>query len=136
MMSLQQIVQMSDDAAKRAKAKGVRPMQIGTYITESEERTARALRQVPHIGSWRPRDLRLVQRGEVNFDQRRLAGLWCDDPYIFVDSSGFGAPGEGALTFSEFIDLVRANPQYSYAIVEAGQFQVVVGVFDKANRKN
>ncbi|KPJ96729.1 MAG: hypothetical protein AMS18_00275 [Gemmatimonas sp. SG8_17] len=55
---------------------------------------------------------------------------------FFVDSSGFGRPGEPALTINEFID--RANylifdsdePVY-WAITEAGQFQVYITAYHK-----
>jgi len=46
---------------------------------------------------------------------------------LFVDSSGFGGPGEPALTIEEFHSKIKAG--FGYAIVEAGQFQVYVGVF-------
>lgn len=42
----------------------------------------------------------------------------------FVDSSGFGAPGELALTVREFISKIK--PGYAYALSEVGQFQVYV----------
>jgi len=48
----------------------------------------------------------------------------------FVDSSGFGSVGEPALTFGQFCDRVRAaGPGYGYAIIESGQFQIVIGQF-------
>ncbi len=53
----------------------------------------------------------------------------------FVDSSGFGEPGELALTADQFRDVIReridANPRVGWAIVQAGQFQVYVGEFDR-----
>jgi hypothetical protein len=51
----------------------------------------------------------------------------------FVDSSGFGAPGEPALTVEEFID--RLRPGSAYAIVGVGQFQVYVAEFEKNKRR-
>ena len=45
----------------------------------------------------------------------------------FVDSSGFGAPGELALTFARFLD--KVIPGRGYAVVEAGQFQVYVAEY-------
>ena len=45
---------------------------------------------------------------------------------LLVDSSGFGAPGELALTFGQFIEHIETHPALAWAIVEAGQFQVVV----------
>lgn len=48
---------------------------------------------------------------------------------FFVDKSGWGRPGEPALTIGEFVDMIR--PGYGYAVVEEGEFQVHVGVFKR-----
>ena len=48
----------------------------------------------------------------------------------FVDSSGFGQEGEGALTFNQFLGKVKAG--LYYGIIEAGQFQVYIGEYIKA----
>jgi len=52
-----------------------------------------------------------------------------DGAYMLVDSSGFGIEGELAMTRSEFAEFIREHPGYGYGVVEAGQFQVVVGVY-------
>ena len=46
-----------------------------------------------------------------------------------MGSSGFSGKNEPALAFDEIVDLVMAMPKVGWAIVEAGQFQVVVGAF-------
>lgn len=46
---------------------------------------------------------------------------------FFVDASGFGRPGEPAMTVNEYHDSVV--PGRGYAIIQAGQFQVHVGEF-------
>lgn len=51
----------------------------------------------------------------------------------FVDSSGFGQEGEIALTLGQFLNKVKAG--LYYAIKEAGQFQVYINEFKKANKK-
>jgi len=48
---------------------------------------------------------------------------------VFVDHSGFGRPGEPALTIKEFHATIKAG--LGYGVVEAGQFQLFVGVFEK-----
>jgi hypothetical protein len=48
---------------------------------------------------------------------------------FFVDNSGFGVEGEGALTFNKFLDKVKAGRYY--AITETGQFQVYIAEFKK-----
>lgn len=56
-----------------------------------------------------------------------------EDAEWFCDSSGFGAPGEPALTIEQFKAALREHitqyPGDGYAIVEVGQFQCYVAVF-------
>jgi hypothetical protein len=94
--------------------------------------------QIPYVGSRTPRGWRRLDAYET---------LWSDydgGPYgphgylesenaVFVDKSGFGSPGEPALTLDEFLALIR--PGYGYAVIEAGPFQVKVGVFERADCK-
>jgi len=51
----------------------------------------------------------------------------------FCDSSGFGTDHEPALTPARLRDKLRTtylhHPEYSYGIVETGQFQLYLGVF-------
>ena len=56
---------------------------------------------------------------------------WRKIDEFFVDSSGFGQPGEPALTIKEFLSKVKAG--LAYGITEYGQFQLFVGVFEKKN---
>lgn len=48
---------------------------------------------------------------------------------LFVDSSGFGADNEPALSIRQFLGQVKAGRGYSIASV--GQFQVYVNVFER-----
>jgi len=52
---------------------------------------------------------------------------------FFVDNSGFGSDDEPALTFSNFLDKVKAG--YFYGIRDVGQFQVNIGEYRKLNKK-
>ena len=56
---------------------------------------------------------------------------WRETDNMFVDSSGFGKPGEPALTIEQFYKQIKAG--LAYGVTEAGQFQVHVGVFEKTN---
>lgn len=133
MMSIASMNAAADRAAARAKRENLLPMMPGTRAAESAERMTERLRSTPFIGTHRPDSLRLVQPGELklpdSMSAHRLGGLACQDPYLLVDNSGFGAANEPALTYREFVEPARANPLLRYAIVEAGQFQVVIGVF-------
>jgi hypothetical protein len=57
---------------------------------------------------------------------------------LFVDSSGFGSPGERALTITQLRarlkELVAENPAYKYGVVSQGQFQLHLGVFTRTKK--
>jgi hypothetical protein len=54
---------------------------------------------------------------------------------LFVDSSGYGADDEGALTMAQFIDTIRTlGAGYAYGIEETGQFQVNIRVMQPSGK--
>ncbi len=106
MMGLEQIREMARQAAAKAAREGRVPC-----LVEAED--IAAFRQgrrfpFPFLGPYVPKGWKKVQER-------------------FVDSSGFGASDEPALTAEEFID--RLVLGRGYAITQAGQFQVYVGEF-------
>jgi hypothetical protein len=101
MYALSEIKKMNRKTAK--KARGRQP-----YIAKSDKDPG--VRAVPDFGDYRPKGFKLVES-------------------YFVDNSGFGTPGESALTFSEFVAKVKKD--FGYAIIEQGQFQVYIGEFEK-----
>ena len=115
MMDLATIRHLSRQAARRSLAEGTLPVVIEQEdILDGAHHTM--LRSVPFIGSRRPRGWKLVEEH-------------------FVDSSGFGAPGEPALTFDQFVRVVAGQPGFGWALTECGQFQVCVGQFKPAKVK-
>jgi len=94
MYSLSVIQDMNRKAAQAAKGK--KP-----YKAKADGDTG--VRSMPNFGDYRPAGFELEEE-------------------LFVDSSGFGSPGEPALTFEQFLNKVKAGKYY--AIIEAGQFQV------------
>ena len=70
-------------------------------------------------------------------DDHILDSEWwaVNDKIWFVDSSGFGQPGEPALTAEQFAAELRSyvadNPEHGFAIIGIGQFQVHVGAFER-----
>ena len=99
MMGLSTIKELAREQAERAAAQGVEPL----IIWDKED-----IRHIPNIGNHTPDGWELVETH-------------------FVDSSGFGAPGEPALTFDQFQNKLVMG--HGYAIVAEGQFQVYVGEF-------
>ena len=116
MMSLEYIKEMSREAAVVAAATDERPF---TYWNEAELDEFMASGPgfpFPFLGDYDPPD-------------------WVEIDRHFVDSSGFGADDEAALSTRQFIALIRERiaerPGTGWAIVEAGQFQVYVAEFKR-----
>lgn len=112
MISVQQIRSMNAEAAERAAAEGKRP-----YVYFSVGDVEAGPFPFPYIGDLRPAGWELVDTH-------------------FVDSSGYGAPDEPALTAEQFADVIRevienSTRQVGWAVIEAGQFQVYVGEFHR-----
>jgi len=107
MMSLGQIHQLSDEAARKARRHGKLPYVL--WPTEAQRlKLQGASFPFPFIGSYRPRGWKLVET-------------------YFVDSSGFGGENEPALTIEAFRSKLQAG--LGYAIIESGEFQLVIGEF-------
>lgn len=109
MISLSQIRSMSSDAAERAKKEGTEPVVVRNpndlqALQNSEE-------HIPFIGDYVPE------------------GFYLKDEW-FVDLSGFGGPGEAALTIGQFFTkLSTLELPFGLAVTEAGEFQVYVGIY-------
>lgn len=128
MMSTSTIRSMSEEAARRAKAKGKYPVEIFQSTIDAEQ-TKRVIRSMPMIGDWRPAGMELVQHDEIKVPPGiDLGSLWADAPYLMVDSSGFDDSSR-ALSLEQLVAIANLNPGCAWAMVEQGQFQVVVGVF-------
>ena len=105
MLSGAAIRSISDVAAYRAAQEGKYPL----FIWGPDD-----LHHLPFLGSYVPQGWREVEELQV-----------------MADSSGFGAPDESALTFSQLEAYVREHPGYGWAIVVAGQFQVVISAYQE-----
>lgn len=111
MMSIETIRAMSRKAAARAAKLRQVPLMVESEDLADLEK--HMTKNIPYIGDYRPRGYKMVER-------------------LFVDSSGFGAEYEPAMTQSAFFEKVRTlGAGHAYAVIEAGQFQVYVGVFCK-----
>lgn len=109
MMDLETIKKTNEERCNQAKVDHVEP-----FVIESQKQIDSFEGfPFPHIGDYRPKDWELI------------------DNY-FVDSSGFGAENESALSVRQFLDKLKVG--YGYAIIEAGQFQVYVGEFKRVEK--
>lgn len=111
MITPEQMQELAEEAAERAAAKKREP-----YVPFDSEEVRRMTwtRRTPNFGTYRPKGWTLV-------------GAW------LVDASGFGSEHEPALTARAFCDkaatLADERIDYGFALIEEGQFQVLVGIF-------
>lgn len=117
MMSIESIHAMSQRAAKQAARDKKLPFAVEAQDLSRWLATVGAGHlprlPFPNIGDWRPRGFTFMES-------------------VMVDSSGFGEEGERALTVGQFIKSIKVG--LAYAIVEAGQFQIYIGIFRPTQR--
>lgn len=140
MMSSQQVNQLADEAARRAKREGKKPIVFTAEELNDEVKLAAHVRRIPFVGTYRPAGYKLIPASSLDFPRKDCVCVpWGGDEaerYVQVDSSGWGSPNEPALTATQFYDAIRAiGPGRAYAIVEAGQFQCVIGIFERVEAK-
>lgn len=138
MMSIETMRAMQRRAARESQRNHVEPL----LVTERDLGVLTThLRGIPSIGERLPRGWQRVHArklyretgGAVADPWQRGYARGVDGEYgetLFVDSSGWGNNTEPALTFGEFCNWVHDHGvNHGFAIVEAGQFQIVIGVF-------
>ena len=103
MLSLDQIHSRSNDAARKAAQANETP-----WVVWPGDVSMWPPFPFPFIGEYVPRGWKKVEE-------------------YFVDSSGFGAEDEPALTIEQF--KARVKEGRGYAITQAGEFQVYVGEY-------
>ncbi len=119
MISIAYIQELSDQEARRAAREKREPY----VLFDAAEIDRLPPFPFPELGSHVPRGWRLVER-------------------VFCDSTGFGYEHEPALTIEAFkrkLRVLEARAEaegrtLGYAIVEHGQFQHYVGVFERTQK--
>ena len=128
MMSLMEIEYQARQAARRSQKLGLEPFVITQEHKDAGDIDAVG-KKIPNLGDRVPKGWRRVDP-TIWYDGR-VRGVY--EAGFFVDSSGFGGEHEPALTPRQFLEM--AKPGYGYGIVEAGQFQVHIGVFETTGGK-
>lgn len=109
MMSRQYIEEMSRRAARESCRLGKLPFVVWPEDLAAWKAALAAGKSprlpFPALGDRNPRGFKLVQEH-------------------FVDSSGWGRPGEPALTIEQFIEVIK--PGLAYSLGDCGQFQLYV----------
>jgi hypothetical protein len=126
MLSYADIREFQAEAAAQASRKKLSPM----MAWPEDVGNINSLRRIPNVGTylrdgWERVAPSSIKPCRTEYSAGKVDGV----PGIFVDKSGFGAPGEPAMTIQEFADWIE--PNYGYAIVEEGQFQITIGVFKR-----
>jgi hypothetical protein len=116
MMSLREIQHVNEEASDRVRTKAPNKQ---PFVIQDEEQIYSFQLPFPFLGDHVPDGWELLEEPEQ----------------LFCDKTGFGSPGELALTHDQLRDrllgLFAKNPQYGYAITEDGPFQAYVGVYQR-----
>lgn len=117
MMSLESIKHESRESGRRAAKAGRFPY---VPIHEDEIKTYPPF-PFPDLGEYRPAGWKLVDT-------------------LFVDSTGMGADDEPALSVRQLINKLlefqRSDKTYGYGVIEAGPFQLYLGVFERRKHRS
>tara|TARA_B100000609_G_C17046984_1_gene346903 strand:- start:372 stop:695 length:324 start_codon:yes stop_codon:yes gene_type:complete len=105
MMSLATLQYVNQEIAAKAAAEGRTP-----YVVWPGEVDAWPPFPFPNIGDYEPEGWELVES-------------------YFVDKTGRGYDWEPALSLKQFKQKIK--PGFGYAVIEEGEFQVVIGQFKK-----
>lgn len=129
MMSAEYMQQLARDAARSAKRNSRVPESFSSLGTDA---IRDRIKNIPFLGSYVPKGYKRVDAPNLD----TVSFMACTEGYLFVDASGWGAKGEGALTVQEFVDYIYKNGDgLSFGIVESGQFQVVIATYKKDEKK-
>ncbi len=117
MMGLEQIKAMNAEAGAKAR---VRRTKLHTFksIEDIDALFRGETGKIPNVGDHKPKGWK-----------EAMTPLFCD-------SSGCGSDHEPALTQNQLKkrlkELFEKNPEYGYGVVSQGQFQLHLGVFERA----
>lgn len=114
MMSQSYMDEIAAERAAEAEEEGLVPLRAKEILVYFE---ATGRFNIPFLGTY-------VPTGWIRDDNIQP---------LFVDSSGFGAEDEPALTISQFVKrletFAKSTDPYGFGILEAGQFQLYIGVY-------
>jgi len=144
MMSAATIAALTDEQSRKAKRGRIQPSSwaqpVGAFA---------AVKASPWLGDYLQSGWRRVTVGEVEdagLSSHEVNHRDEQDPLeLFVDKSGWGSPGEPALTVEELETVVDrlyewsldAGVELGSGIVEEGQFQCYLGIYArKASAEN
>ena len=140
MMDLDTIKHLNKKAGRNAKKKKIMPLVFNSVdMDKLKHNDIEPIRNMPDLGNSIPKGWNRFNLGKIKKDFTYDYKIYCDDANgsgaFFVDQ-GMGSDNEPAMTVPQFIkslsELWNKNKKLGYGIVETGQFQVKIGVFQTA----
>ena len=138
MMDIETIVALNKEAGNKAKRHGDKPTTFDKEdIRMLENGNIKPIKSIVNLGDYVPKGWR---RFDIN-QMKKVLQLPFDWKFLekgglFVDSSGVGTDSEPALSLKQFVEtvigLVKTREDLGFAIYSEGQFQVSIGVYEKA----
>jgi len=141
MFDLATIKHMNSEAGLRASEEFKRPQVLtADNFIELDNDNIEPIRTIPDLGDYEPDNWNRFDLGAIKNQFTYSYKIYSGDNEgfgaFFVDAAGFGGDDEAALTIPQFItslkELYEINASLGIAIVETGQFQVKIGVFQEA----
>jgi hypothetical protein len=132
MMSLSAIRDLSREAAAKAAKENKVPLVLDEHDLKDLREKGTLTKGgggIPFIGDNVPDGWERVNVWEDDDWPERSKYEYEGSGCYMVDTSGYGSPEEPALTVSQMGEIFK--PGFGYALVESGQFQGHIGVFQK-----
>ena len=140
MMDIETIKQVNEEAGKNAKENNIKPLVFNSVdMDKLKHNDIEPIRTMPDVGDSVPSGWSRFNIGKIKDQFKYSYKIYKDDANgygaFFVDQ-GFGSENEPAMTISQFIhslsEIWKKNKKLGFGIVETGQFQVKIGIFQKA----
>ena len=139
MYDLETIKQMNQDAGQNAMDQGLEPLKFNSVdMNNLKGGDITPIRSMPDLGDSVPSGWSRFNLGKIKDKFTYNYKIHKDDANgsgaFFVDQ-GMGSENEPAMTISQFIkslsEIWNMNKRLGFGIVETGQFQVKIGVFQE-----
>ena len=140
MMDIETIKQLNKEAGKNAQENKIMPLVFNSVdMDKLKHNDIEPIRSMPDVGDSVPSGWKRFNLGKIKDQFRYSYKIYKDDAKgfgaFFVDQ-GFGSENEPAMTIPQFIhslsEIWNKNKKLGFGIVETGQFQVKIGIFQKA----
>ena len=139
MYDLETIKQMNQDAGQNAMDQGLEPLKFNSVdMNNLKGGDITPIRSMPDLGDSVPSGWSRFNLSKIKDKFTYKYKIYKDDAKglgaFFVDQ-GMGSDNEPAMTINQFIhslsEIWNINKRLGFGIVETGQFQVKIGVFQE-----